>query len=156
MSTAAIVGATRDILAAALTAVGETSFVVAQGVPKTVNTDVVIYLYHFGYGDEPKARGWVRRTHGIPIHLMILTTGDDAASEARLLSLSDTIANAFYGNHALNGTAATAELVQSAARTGAGISPLAQREPYVLYQNGEYRHRWWSLEAVEDVFLTFA
>lgn len=152
MSSAAIVAATQSILQAALTAAGETSFAVVQGVPKAVNTDTVLYLWHEGYDEAQKAGpGWVRRTHSIPIHLLVLSTGDDAAAEARLLALSDLIAGVFYTNRKLNLTAATSQLVQAGAN-----SRLAQTQPYVLYANAEYRHRWWTLNAAEDLVYAFA
>lgn len=151
MSSAAIVAAAQTILQSALTAAGETSFAVVQGVPKVVVTDTVLYLWHEGYDDAPKARGWVRRTHSIPLHLMVLATGDDAAAEARLLALSDTVAGVFYGNHSLGGVAQTSQLSQAGAN-----NRMAQTQPYVVYQNGEYRHRWWTLDVVEDVFSTFS
>lgn len=152
MSTAAIVAAAQGIVQAALQAAGETSLTVTLGVPKVVNTDTVAYLWDDGYSDVPKARGWVRRSHVVPIHLMLLSTGDDAAAEAKMMALTDAIGAAFYTNHALSGAAQTSALVQ---RGGPGGGPQASAV-YVLYQNGEYRHRWWTLEATEDVFLVFA
>lgn len=151
MSSAAIVAQVQAILQASLTAAGEASLLVTLGVPKVVNADTVAYLWHEGYSDAPKTRGWVRRTHSVPIHLMILATGDDVAAEAKMLALTDTIAATFYANHALNNAAQTSQLNQS------GTDGRFQTNaPYVLYQNGEYRHRWWTLEAVEDVYSTFA
>jgi len=153
VSTQAIVTATRTILQAALTAAGETSLTVVLGVPKTVNSDTVAYLWSEGYEDRQKAgAGWVQRAHTIPIHLMVLSTGDDAAAESRLLALSDIVANAFYTNRKLSGAAVTSQLHQS----DGGAGRLAQAQPYILYQNGEYRHRWWSLEAAEDLVFAFA
>lgn len=152
MSTAAIIAATQARLSAVLTAAGEVSFVVVLGVPKVVTTDTVVYLWDDGYADEQKAGpGWVRRQHNIPIHLMVLSTGDDDAAEQRLMALSDLIGNAFYTDRKLGGVCGTTELHQS----DGGATRLAQTQPYIVYQNGEYRHRWWSLTAAEDLVFAF-
>lgn len=151
MSSAAIVGQVQAILEATLVAAGETSLLVTLGVPKAVNTDVVVYLWDSGYTEAQKAGpGWVRRTHSIPIHLMVLATGDDVAAESKLMTLSDAIADVFYTNRRLNHTAATSQIHQA---DSAGR--LSESQPYILYQNGEYRHRWWTLDAAEDLVFAF-
>jgi hypothetical protein len=146
MSASAIFTEVQSVLA---TAIPEA--LVVPGVPKSWNANILIYLYHDGSTDAAKAGpSVIRRTHVIPIHLAILSTGDDMQAEAVLLDLHDRITNTFYTNRFLNATASTSQLYQRDGKQG-GTGP-----QYILNNNSEYRHRWWTLEAAEDLTFTFA
>jgi hypothetical protein len=128
---------------------------VVQGVPRAWQDTTLLYVYHDGHTDAAKAGpSVIRRTHVFPIHALVASGGDDAATEAALADLDTRVSNAFYTNRRLKdqtGTiqAATSQLYQ---RDGRQTSP-AQ---YVIYNGIEFRHRWWTLEAAEDVTFLFA
>lgn len=145
MSAANIVQAATALLTNALP-----GCTVLLGMPTNLNDPRVVYLYNDGSTDVYKTTGGtIRRTHVIQIHLLVLVGGDDQQAELDLMALHDTIANLFYTHHTLGGAAATSDLHQ---RDGTGSSG----GQYVLYENAEYRHRWFSLMAAEDLVFSFA
>lgn len=137
MSSVLIVQAAQSILQAALPSAN-----VLLGIPRVVNDPAVVYLYHQGYTEVPKTTTNIQRTHTVNLHLLLLTAADDDEAEMELMAYNDAIADLFYTNRLLNGTAATSQLRQQA--VGGGGAPA-----FVVYGNVEYRHRWWTLEAVE-------
>jgi len=147
MSASAIMQAAQSILAAA---VPEASVVL--GIPATFVSNNTLYLYHDGSSDVVKAApNVIRRTHIIPFHLLLYVAdgADEQALEVQLLTFHDRITNLFYGNHRLNGTAAMCAVAQ---RDGAALTPVQ----YVLDMQQRYRHRSWTLSAMEDLNPTFA
>lgn len=150
MSTTAIVQAVQSILQ---TAVPQAT--IALGIPSSVpDGETVIYLYHDGSQDADKAGpGIVQRTHTIPIHVLLrMSPGDTAQSaELELMALHDTISDAFYAHHTLNGTCSAATLGQRDMPRGAGAGGA-----YVFEGTSEYRHRWWTLTAQETLSFTIA
>lgn len=124
---------------------------VLVGIPRTFTDPEVIYFYHDGSSDIGKAGpNVIRRTHIIPIHLLLLTTADDAQTEMNLWTLTDLIVGAFYSNHRLNNTVATAELYQRDGKVN-GASPA-----YVDVAGREFRQRWFTLEAIEQQTYSFS
>jgi hypothetical protein len=137
VSSVLIVQAVQSILATALP-----SATVLLGIPRTVNDAAVVYLYHQGYSETPKTTTIQQRTHVVNIHLLLMTAADDDEAELELLQYNDAIADLFYTNRLLNGTAATSQLHQQA--VSGGNAPA-----FIVYGTVEYRHRWWTLDAVE-------
>jgi hypothetical protein len=149
MSATTIAQATQTILQSALTSQGFQANVLL-GIPKVLNDNIVLYIYHDGSTDADKAGpGVVRRTHIVPVHLLVLTTADDAETENLLMALHDAISDAFYTNHTLGGAAVAADLLQANGDQRSGVQ-------YVLQGGAEYRHRWWTLHAAEDRVFTFS
>ena len=143
MSATSVLQAAQSLLQAAVP-----EATVLARAPVAVNDPVVLYLWHDSYVEDMKGGGNIRRTHVIPIHLMVLSSADDAQAEATLLDLTDRILDAFYQSkdaRQLYGGAATSQL----------LPPPTGRPSYIVYQQGEYRHRQWTLHATEDVAYTW-
>lgn len=137
MSSAAIIQAAQAILQQALPTAN-----VLLGIPRQVNDNAVVYLYHQGYTEVPKTTTIQQRTHTINIHLLLLTAADDDEAELELMEYNDVIADLYYTNRLLNNTAATSQLRQQTSGVGGTAA-------FVNYGGKEYRHRWWTLDAVE-------
>jgi hypothetical protein len=120
------------------------------GPPRVINDDRLMYAYHDGSTDLVKENSYIRRTHIIPIHLLLLATADDLQTELDMLDIHDQLTGAFYANHTLGGTTATATLRQ---RDGAIGGTAAM---YMAVSGKEYRQRWWCLEATEAIAYPFA
>jgi hypothetical protein len=121
---------------------------VYMGPPRVINDDRLAYLYHDGSSDYVQANSHIRRTHIIPIHLLLLATADDMQTELDMLDYHDQLTGAFYANHTLGGTAATTTLKQRDGENG--TVPM-----YMAASGKEYRQRWWQLEAIEALSLVF-
>jgi hypothetical protein len=110
--------------------------------PVQINNSAGIYLLHNGMDDIPFAGQLYERTHDILIALLILasSTQDDlnGAMEDVFLDLTDQITSAFFGNHTINGTAATCEYAMN-----------KNNPPYVMINEAVYRYNSWTLLAKE-------
>jgi hypothetical protein len=139
-----------DVLAAAVAGVDPPPLVLL-GIPLSFNAATVLYLYHDGSTDARVATGGlVRRTHVVPIHLMMLAgQGDEPVIEANCMAIHDVLCNAFYAHHTLNGACQSAELFQRDGDQGSGAQ-------YVEHEGATWRHRWWTLRASEDLTLMMA
>ena len=139
MSASSVLLAAQQLLQAAVP-----EATVLARIPVMVVDPIVVYLWHDSYTEDFKGGGNIRRTHIIPVHLMVLAMGDDANAEATLLALTDRIVDAFYASkdaRELYGGAATSQL----------MPPPAGQPSYIAYQQGEYRRRQWTLHATELV-----
>lgn len=139
MSSVLIMQAAQNILQQALPTAN-----VMLGIPRQVNDNAVLYLYHQGYSELPKTTTIQQRTHIINIHLLLLAAADDDEAELELMEYNDAIADLFYTHRLLNGTASTSQLRQQGVGAGSGNAPA-----FIVYGQKEYRHRWWTLDAVE-------
>jgi hypothetical protein len=149
MTTKAILQAAQSILQTAVN--GLTPKPTATiGVPKTVNDQAVLYLFHDGYTDTEKTNDLVLRTHTIGIHLLLREPADSQTTELAFADFNDAIAGAYYTNRKLNNTAQTSALKQS----DGNFSKVSQSSAYTIAEGATYRQRWWSLEAVEYVGYT--
>jgi hypothetical protein len=140
MSSVALLQGAQSLLQQAMT-----DALVLLSPPMQINDPIVLYFVHDGYlPDVLKGGGSVRRTHVMQVHLMVLIGGDDAESEYQFLGICDRVYEAF------NQTKQARELY-AAAQTSDLLPAQPGQVPYIIYQNGRYRHRSWTLHATEGV-----
>jgi hypothetical protein len=138
---------------AALADANEAEYVVYKGIPMVVNAPVAVYFYYDGLTDVRRVQQTVlRRTHAFPVHLLVQAGSDDAATEDRLMQLTEIVNNTFYSDMTLKGAGATQNAKEVTFRQrDSGMSTV----PYVVYEGTEYRHTWWVADVAEDVAFDF-
>jgi hypothetical protein len=150
MSTLAILQAAQSLLQTAVNGLTPLP-VVALGIPKTIVGPAVVYLFHDGYTDVEKTNDLIQRTHTIAIHVALLEPADSQATELAFCAFNDALGAAYYTNRKLAvgsppvPTAQTSRLRQA----DGTFTRQSQTSSYTIAEGGTYRHRWWSLEAIE-------
>ena len=134
----------KSVLATALTSVVPGA-VVCIGQPTAWNASTLGY---FWYDDvltqEHAGPSIVRYTHYFPIHVLVRNGSNADEKTERLMSDIDTaVTDAFMNHRRLSGTAATSILRQAQSKKATG--PI-----YIVHDDAEYRHRFYTLEAAED------
>jgi Flp pilus assembly protein TadG len=74
---------------------------------------------------------------------LLQTAADDDQAELDLMAYNDAIADVFYTNRLLNNTVQTSQPHQQGVGAGSG------QPAFINYGNIEYRHRWWTLDAID-------
>ena len=150
MSTTAIVQAVQAVVASTV----PEADVVMLGIPKLIpDGELIIYIYHDGSQDLEKAGPTnVLRTHTIPIHVLLRMSSPDTdqSIELQLMDLHDRLCGAFYPHHTLGGISSDVRMGQRDQPRGAASGA------YVFEGTSEYRHRWWTLSADEQLSFTIS
>jgi hypothetical protein len=137
MGTLDIMNAVKSILVAAVP-----DLMVKKGIP--VHGSQGVYFFHEASHDVRKAHNQTERHHIIPFCIALLSnSGTSDRDEDKLASYIDSVSDLFYVNHTLNGTVRDCTCRQADGQH-------ANRTPYLLIDNAEFRACWWTLEAIEQ------
>lgn len=129
-----------------------TGLTVVKGIPRSLPTGDVLYLFHMGSDDVNKAgQGIVKRSHLIAMRLWIHPAVGDEAQEDLLMDYTDSLTNYWYTHHKVGNLADNANLNQPDGR-----EVRAAFDEYKIDGSQEYRQRYFVLRVDETVGFTMS